>query len=101
MEEKKKNEELQNRREFFKNAAKKALPILGAIALAGAPILSQAAEKEPMECSYCHDSCYGYCRGGCTGSCNTSCYGSCQGSCQNRCQGSCSTGCGSSSYYGG
>lgn len=29
MEEKKKNEELQNRREFFKEAAKKALPILG------------------------------------------------------------------------
>ena len=32
-----KNEELQSRREFFKKAAKGALPILGAIALAGAP----------------------------------------------------------------
>ena len=37
MEKNEKNEELQNRREFFKKAAKSALPILGAIVLAGSP----------------------------------------------------------------
>ena len=40
-----KNEELQSRREFFKKAAKGALPILGAIVLANAPAVINAAEK--------------------------------------------------------
>ena len=39
-----KNEELQSRREFFKKAAKGALPILGAVVLASAPGLANAAE---------------------------------------------------------
>lgn len=34
MEKNKNNEELQSRREFFKKAAKSALPILGAVVLA-------------------------------------------------------------------
>lgn len=38
-----KNEELQSRREFFKKAAKGALPILGAIVLANAPAVINAA----------------------------------------------------------
>ena len=97
MEEKKKNEELQNRREFFKNAAKKALPILGAIALAGAPIISQAAEKEPMGCYFnceygCSGSCASSCHGGCMG-----CSGTCTGGCNGSCMGSCSYGC--KGYY--
>lgn len=102
MKEKKKNEELQNRREFFKNAAKKALPILGAIALAGAPIISQAAEKEPMGCDW--GSCQSSCRGGCMG-CSGTCTGGCQGLCGGNCSGSCKGGClsscsgGSYSYY--
>ena len=37
MEKNKQNEELQSRREFFKKAAKSALPILGAVVLASAP----------------------------------------------------------------
>ena len=47
MEKNEKNEELQNRREFFKKAAKSALPILGAIVLAGAPQILKATEKSP------------------------------------------------------
>ena len=43
-----KNEELQSRREFFKKAAKGALPILGAIVLANAPAVINAAENAPM-----------------------------------------------------
>ena len=47
-----KNEELQSRREFFKKAAKGALPILGAVVLASAPGLANAAESAvEMGCS--------------------------------------------------
>lgn len=47
-----KNEELQSRREFFKKAAKGALPILGAILLSGAPQILNATEKSPMGFCY-------------------------------------------------
>ncbi|WP_182435865.1 hypothetical protein [Leyella stercorea] len=47
-----KNEELQSRREFFKKAAKGALPILGAILLSGAPQILNVAEKSPMGFCY-------------------------------------------------
>lgn len=74
----KKNEELQSRREFFKKAAKGALPILGAILLANAPMITNAADvKAPM---------------GCTGTCTGACYGSCKG-CSTTCTGTCSHGC--------
>lgn len=77
MKEQKKNEELQSRREFFRNAAKAALPILGVIALAHAPILSQAAEHPAT----CIGNCWGTCKGTCTKSCN----GNCAGLCTTRC----------------
>ena len=44
MEKKKQNEELQSRREFFKKAVKGALPILGAVVLAGNPMLAKAVD---------------------------------------------------------
>lgn len=47
-----KNEELQSRRDFFKKAAKGALPILGAILLSGAPQILNVAEKSPMGFCY-------------------------------------------------
>lgn len=80
------DEELQSRREFFKKAAKGALPILGAILLANTPVLSQASEKEPMGCSddgcsyTCSTSCARACRGTCDALCRDSCYNSCNGS---------------------
>ena len=43
--ENKKKDELQNRREFFKKAAKGALPILGAIVMANVPNVLNATEK--------------------------------------------------------
>ena len=103
MKNKKQNEELQNRREFFKNAAKKALPIIGTIALASAPIIAQTTEKEPMGCTWdCTSSCQGgcmgcrnSCMGSCQGACDTSCYVGCKGSCNRSCLNSCF----SSSYY--
>ena len=47
----KKNEELQSRRDFFKNAAKGVLPVFGAIMLAGIPNLIKAEEVH-MGCQY-------------------------------------------------
>lgn len=92
-----KREELQSRREFFKKAAKGALPILGAIFLASNPVITSAAEKTPMGCYYgCSSSCYGSCSGSCDYGCRdvcTSCQGGCKGSCQGSCVGNCTGSC--------
>jgi CXXX repeat radical SAM target protein len=78
------DEELQSRRQFFKNVAKGTLPILGAIALANMPLIANAAQSESGYCP-----CYGNCVGNCTGSCNTAClYG-----CKTHCSGACVTTC--------
>lgn len=86
-----KNEEFQSRREFFKKAAKSALPILAAVALASTPNIIRAAENAPMGCSYrnceggCSATCYGTCKGGCDTSCQTYCKGTCKGACSGKC----------------
>ena len=77
MTKKQKNEELQSRRQFFKKAAKGALPILGAIALANLPHLAGASTAG---CT---------CSGACVGGCNYTCYGTCSGKCMGGCQGTC------------
>ena len=87
-------EELQSRREFFKEAAKKALPVIGAIALVSSPILANATEMQSMGCE---NSCSGGCTGGCSGSCSSRCTG-CSGTCTGSCKGSCAVGCTSSSH---
>lgn len=102
MEKENKKEEIQSRREFFKNAAKSVLPILGAVALLGNPIVAKAVEKEEMGCDYgCYQSCYYACSGSCKTACS-GCKGSCQGACQNgclqSCYGTCSGGCARSAY---
>ena len=85
MEKNKKNEELQSRREFFKKAAKGALPILGAIALAGVPNILNATEHAPNNCSrYGCGTCTG-----CGASCKGSCYQYCEGGCKQTCHGGC------------
>lgn len=103
MEKKKSGEELQNRREFFKRAAKWALPILAAAVLAGTPSILHASSEDPTgcngSCSYgcgavCSTSCSGGCKGGCGGACS---YG-CQNTCKGTCQGGCSMGCRSMNY---
>ena len=71
-----KNEELQSRREFFKKAAKAALPVVGAVVLASLP----TAKAEAQYGWGCTSACKGSCSGKCT-SC-TGCYGSCQGGCK-------------------
>ena len=89
MEKKEKREELQSRREFFKKAAKSALPILGAIALANAPVIADAAEGASMGCKYCSVACSGHCDGTCKGSCRGECYKGCLTGCYAGCKYSC------------
>lgn len=87
MEQENKNERIQSRREFFKNAAKKSLPLVAAAVLASTPVLSKASES-----LVCENSCYGSCSSGC-GSYN--CKGYCKGTCEGTCEGQCGgcTGC--------
>ena len=93
MEKKNQNEEFQSRREFFKKAAKGALPILGAIVLAGSPLLTKASVS-PSGCSkYGCGTCTGSCRNTCSGGCSTTCRGTCDGSCKDTCLSTCKGGC--------
>lgn len=66
------NEELQSRREFFKAAAKAALPVIGAVVLSQLPIDAEAA----TDCG---------CNNRCMNSCWNGCYQSCKARCQNEC----------------
>lgn len=82
----KKNNETQSRREFFKESAKKALPIIGAIAVASLSIPVSAKQSIMVVCEGCNNSCKGTCKGKCEGGCaenhcKSGCIGSCFGSC--------------------
>ncbi len=95
---KKENEELKSRRDFFKKAAKSALPIIGAVVLANSPIVSKAAETA-MGCgNYCSGGCYGACTG-CGGGCANECVSGCKGTCRHTCAGSCGRTCGRGVVY--
>ena len=87
MEENKRKEELQSRRDFFKKAAKAALPVIGAIVLSSAPVFAKADTVELG----CTGSCYGLCKGGCEG-CKYTCDGGCKNGCTS-CKYTCSGGC--------
>lgn len=93
MEEKNKREEIQSRREFFKKAAKAALPVVGAAILSSVPFMK--TEAAPSGCyNYgCMGGCDGTCSGGCMG-----CSGKCTGGCKGWCGGDCYAICRSSSY---
>lgn len=76
--------ELKNRREFFKEAARKALPIIGIIALTELPISTVSARKVVLDCeTTCEGSCSGGCTYTCTGTCCQSCWTSCISGCKN------------------
>lgn len=75
----KKSEDLQSRREFFKSAAKAALPVIGAVVLSHLPLQEMEAANS---CRNWCTSCTGSCTGACTGACARSCSGSCSGGCK-------------------
>ena len=84
-----KDNELKNRREFFKEAAKKALPVIGLVAFSNVlPVLSSCS-KENYDCTDCTAEC--------SSGCMTSCEGSSQSyncaACSSTCSGACKTAC--------
>ena len=98
--------ELQSRREFFKKAAKRALPILGAIALIHLPFMSKA--ETPTDCNTnckiacaanCYTGCDGKCHDHCALSCSESCKGSCRETCNNYCKNRCYNSCKGGNQY--
>ena len=103
MQNKNENEELQSRREFFKKAAKAALPVIGAVVVGNLPVMG-ARTTFQAACSdgTCRALCFG-----CSGTCQNSCSGTCDGSnsagnpnsdCHNGCSRSCAGGCSGTCY---
>lgn len=82
------NEELQSRREFFKKAAKAALPVVGAVVMASLPIEKLIGSSA----CYAGYACTGACSGSCKGTCKFGCEG-CKGACEGSCKYSCKTSC--------
>lgn len=80
------NNNLQGRRMFFKEAAKKALPILGAVLLLNNSSMANILKSEVFDCDSAS------CEAACAKSCGGSCSG-CSGSCKGTCSGGCSDGC--------
>ena len=59
----------QGRREFFKEAAKKALPILGVVGLMNNPVIANTIVSNTTSCSDCGSGCKYTCYGGCNSGC--------------------------------
>ena len=114
MKQTKKSEELQSRREFFKSAAKKVLPIIGAIAFGPQLLASCGGGNDDVggckDCSQvCASNCSSDCASECTNMCSdtctsssaqtsnqcSTCYNTCKGGCNDTCTQACSSGCGS------
>lgn len=80
---KKKNAEVQSRRDFFKKAAKTALPIFG-IAVFGPSLLTSCEPDDDDSggsSSGCGKSCSGSCDGDCAGDCDDGCWTACISAC--------------------
>ena len=89
MNNKNKIEEKFSRREFFKSAVKKVLPIIAIVALAGTPILSKAGTSVSGCNNGCTSTCEGTCKGTCKTGCHTTCYDGCYTTCKDTCKGAC------------
>ena len=93
MEQNNNNEELLSRRGFFRQAVKKTLPILGALAVSSIPGLAFAKKETPSGCAACNGTCSTGCDGSCYRGCQAGCRGSCLETCKGRCVGTCYQGC--------
>lgn len=83
-----KNEELQSRREFFKSAAKGALPILAFSVLGPSFLTSCEKDKDSGDSGGCgNSSCRGECDSSCSGSCDEDCTDVCAFGCSGTCEG--------------
>ena len=89
---KKEKDEVQSRRDFFKMAAKAALPIIATVVLASNPVVAKAASEIAGSC-VCSGTCSGTCRTGCSeGSCKHNCISSCKNGCYTGCKTTCKNG---------
>lgn len=93
---KKKSEDLQNRREFFKKASRKVLPIFASFTFLSSVIPFRSEAKEQFNCGWsCVMSCLGSCLNGCYTSCVNYCAMGCNNSCRGGCNEMCAVGCSS------
>lgn len=81
--------ELMNRRRFFKKTAKEILPMLGAFVAAPTVIMNSLASCGPDGCDSCEAACRDNCVDSCKGSCSDSCSNGSGGGCSD-CSSSCS-----------
>ena len=85
---------LQSRREFFKEASEKALPILGMAILASTPILNSCTkDPDPSGCNGCSNNCEGSSISSTCSSCSNNCENSSTSSGCPSCSDNCSSGC--------
>ena len=85
---------LQSRREFFKEASEKALPILGMAILASTPILNSCTkDPDPSGCNGCSNNCEGSSTSSTCSSCSNNCENSSNSSGCPSCSDNCSSGC--------
>ena len=106
--EKEKDEEIQNRRDFFKNMSKIALPVIAVIGLSSLGglenVLGSTKENKKHgvacesgcswscegSCNYtCEKTCKGYCEQTCQYECEKTCKRTCEKTCDSQCEGSC------------
>lgn len=90
------SKELQSRRDFFKSAVQKALPVLGAIAVSQVPLVGNARERKVN--MGCEGNCSGWCVSACDTGCQNTCEGDCYGGCRSTCHGSCRGDCSGNCY---
>lgn len=76
----KENEEIQSRREFFKEAAKKTLPVIAMVTVGSLSLAS--CEKEDTNSYYSSDGCGGSCKSLCENTCTLVCASGCRGTCR-------------------
>lgn len=83
--------EIESRREFFKSAARRVLPVVGMLAFGKVMMAGETHERHnAMDCNNgCDGACWGGCGGDCRASCSGSCDGDCYGDCRSTCSGSC------------
>lgn len=101
MKEKKQNEELQSRREFFKQATKKALPL---VAVLVAPQIMSSCEKDLWKeseptCRTCGGTCKNTCKEACSSDCELTCKNGCDTGCKDTCKSTCKGSCRYNSKY--
>lgn len=94
MKKQKQYDDIQTRREFFKNASKKVLPLF-AVSIIGSSLFTSCVDDlygGSMGCGGCGNTC--------SGSCKTDCSGNCDAGCKGDCYTGCTDACWKYSYYG-